>query len=184
MFFRVQVIGDSHLRGIYPREFSFEGNIQIECKPGSGMTFAKQVVDRIEESSGLRPHIFILAIGGNDLDKKVVEVPELVKKFVAIADVARSMNAVVMIMGQWPRPGARHGAVSYTTNVEYFEYLLRKQLPDNAWLWNWDKGLRVRAANFFRGDGVHCQPKWKKKVKRYLLSAILAAIRWHGRRSQ
>ena len=61
------MIGDSHLRDITSNDFSFEGNIQIQCRPGSGIAFAEQAVNRINSTHILlRPHIIVLVTGGND----------------------------------------------------------------------------------------------------------------------
>ena len=178
----VRIIGDSQLKNISSRDFHFDGRVDINSSSGSGIAYAEQIMADIEWSTGseVKPDIIVIFIGGNDLDRSDANIHDLVSRFVVVAQEAEAMGALTMFMEQWPRPGARNGPITYTTNKEYFEYRLRSSLPKTSRLWRWDKSLRINDG-FFARDGVHFHPRRKRKVIRYLLSAVLAAARWDRR---
>ena len=183
MQLKVKVIGDSQLRYITEGDLRYRGEISISYRSGSGIGFAERVLAEISRNRHTEspPDIIVLFTGGNDLDAHYAEICRLVARFVMFIQQAQSMNIQVMVMTQWPRPGARYGAINYTTNKEYFESKLFRNLPENGWLWKWDRSLPVYSTDFLKRDGIHCRPKYLKKVARYLLSAILAAVRKRNR---
>ena len=179
MQFKVKVIGDSQLRYIRVADLRYRGDLSISYKSGSGIKYAEEVLEDITENRHTEtpPDIIVLFTGGNDLDGQYVHLRHLVLRFERFTELAQRMGIQVMIMAPWPRPGARYGAINYVTNKEYFEQKLACDLPDNGWLWRWDKSLPLYSPTFWKEDGVHCRTRHKRKIARYLLSAILAAIR-------
>ena len=182
MFSNVVLIGDSHLRTITQRDFrTFNGSVSIFCEPGSGIEYVEYIMAELDwrEYGDTQPDTIMLLTGGNDLDKSYyVDVKRLVARMVQVADEARLLGAKLIIMEQFPRPGARYGGVNYQTNRLWFEHLLIEALPSNARYWRWDTTLRINAPDFLKPDGVHFRMSRRRKVARYLMTGMIFAVNW------
>ena len=182
MYSNVVLIGDSHLRSISARDFrTFRGSVAIHYQPGSGLEYVEHIMAELDwrEWGDTQPDTIVLMTGGNDLDSSCyVDVNRLVARLVQVADEARLLGARLIIMEQFPRPGARYGGVNYQTNRLWFEHLLPRALPNNARYWRWDTTLRINDPDFLRSDGVHFRVSRRRKIARYLMSAMIFAVNW------
>ena len=182
MYSNVVLIGDSHLRSISTRDFrTFRGSVSIYFKPGSGIEYVEHIMAELDwrEMGDIQPDTIVLMTGGNDLDNSYyVDVKKLVTRLVQVADEARLLGARLIIMEQFPRPGARYGGVNYQTNRWWFEHLLLSSLPNNARYWRWDTTLRINDPDFLRSDGVHFRTSRRRKIARYMMSAMIFAVNW------
>ena len=177
---KLNIIGDSHIARVESsnERWPFRGKTTFFSRRGGGITHLQRSVDVIMDRSP--SDITLMFIGGNDLDRHftnfLTDIAQLAQTFAYEMTRLTSTGSIVIYMEQWPRPGARSGAVDFWTAMNYFEYCLEKTLPTNAWIWHWDKQLRLNDY-FFSHDGVHCKRERLKKVSRYLGSAAIAAGR-------
>ena len=174
---RVDVIGDSHVARLRDTPIAIDTEMYFWVQRGGRWTHLRDTLQRIAADSNrdrLRD-VIVIFIGGNDLDTQEVNVSNLAALYGDLLNRAESISGAVMFMAAWPRPGSRY-SVEYWTNVEYFEHLLKGRIGQKCQLWRWDRTLTF-TERFFSHDGIHCHVRRYKKVVRYLMSAILAAMK-------
>jgi hypothetical protein len=183
MEFTFDIIGDSHLARLEAAgaRLPIDGSVDLWTRKGGGIEYLEYMVEEIDwdmfgRFPKLASDITIIFLGGNDLDVDTCVPHRLADRFGRAIRKLVELDSIVFVMAQWPRPGARIGALNYWTNVGIFEGLLAKQLPEGCQVWDWDDQLRTNAY-FFSRDGVHCVAQRHKKVGRYLASAAVAAAR-------
>jgi hypothetical protein len=177
------IIGDSHLARLEAARtyIPIEGKVELWARRGGGIAHLEKVIDDIEwDMLGRYPRvgsdITIVFLGGNDIDKPFFNPKRLANRYARAVEQLVRMDSMVIIMAQWPRPGARVGGVHFRTDTLLFEKYLCDQLPASAWLWEWDSQMRFNDY-FFQRDGVHCVPLRMVKLSRYLSAAAIAAAR-------
>ena len=171
------VIGDSHLHRLLQAEtrFPMEGSVTYWTKRGGGAAFLEETVHSILQRGAAE--VSVVFLGGNDIDSWC-GMDALVNRFVVALEALVKAGSLVILMDQWPRPGARIGGYQYSQRAATFKGRLEHQLASNhwVWMWDWDKGVSF-TTEFFYWDGVHCAACRYKKVARYLGAAAIAAAR-------
>ena len=179
MALAILFVGDSHLARLRASavRIPVNANLRWDSMRGGGLTHLQSAVENLEWDEFERvPDIVVVFIGGNDLDRENCDAAWLAAIYAAYLNRLADLGARVMVLAQWPRPGARIGGVNFITNVRWFEERLKQSVRGGVWLWQWDKGLRFNSS-FYASDGVHCARYKYKKVARYLSAACIAAIR-------
>lgn len=169
-------IGDSHLARLVESgvRFPCQGRCRFFSRKGAKINFLEDTTRNIIRRGVA--DVTVIFIGGNDIDNKYADVRDLAERYAAAANSLQRKGSLVMIMDQWKRPGARAGECTYTTNLEYFNYIFPKLINFEVWQWEWGKRI-VFNKNFFYKDGVHCTRFQYRKVARYLGAAAIAAAR-------
>lgn len=179
MSLKLVIIGSSHIRRLLDAAVPIplhSMEIAWRCEGGARLPMLRGVVDDIEWQILERPDVVVVFLGGNDLDSRDVDARRLASLYATEYNSLAAMGCEVVILRGWPRPGARIGPITYWTNVESFEDEMADLLRDGCHLWTWDRSLTF-TSQFFAFDGVHCRPTRYKKVMRYLVSAVLFAVR-------
>jgi len=136
MSVKVAIIGDSHLAAIAGSTFPIVGDLDLKFKRGGKLDFLETCVDDMEWSMFAPPDVVVIFLGGNDVDSLYCDVPAIANRILGLIDRLEAMARKVYIMRQWPRPGARHGDISYWTNVQYLEKLLNDSGRVRPWAWD------------------------------------------------
>ena len=178
----LEVVGDSHVARMEAARvrWPFVGRTNFISRSGGGISHLRRAVNIIlRRPPHLLADVALIFLGGNDLDRSLNffdDIHDLVNNYKREIKKLTNHGVMVIYMEQWPRPGARAGAIDFWSKISYFEYCLKKALPQGAWIWHWDKQMRFNE-HFFNHDGVHCKYKYNKKFARYLCSAAIAAGR-------
>ena len=177
----ILIVDSSHLARLEASEISLaiRQRLHFHCVGGARLGFLRSVMDDVERERIPRPSIALFFLGGNDIDNYRSEPESLAREYAAIYNRLSIIGTIVMIMRQWPRPGARIGAERYWQKVQVFEHHLENLIDRNCWIWAWDRTLRFNGS-FFKQDGVHCRETKYKKVARYIRSPLLFAIKRLG----
>jgi hypothetical protein len=178
----VDVVGDSHLWRLIEsgERLPFEVEMASWLRRGGGVMYLEAVVDDLEWDTKVRSppvsDLTVVFLGGNDLDRPDVDVPALARRYSYLYERLARLGTDVVVLEQWPRPGARIGGVSFRTNALWFDHLLKAYARGSYTVYHWDRQLRPNEV-FFMNDGVHCRPSRYRKVMRYFASAVFAGLR-------
>jgi lysophospholipase L1-like esterase len=172
------LIGDSHLHRLLEADvrLPIAGSVTCWTKRGGGLLFLEQTVHSILQRGVA--DVTLVFLGGNDIDSHSLDLDSLTDRFVTALQALEDAGSLVVMMDQWPRPGARVGSYWYEQSEKYFKQIMEEKLAGRAWiwLWEWDRSVRFNET-FFHFDGVHCATYMHKKVARYLCAAAIAAAR-------
>lgn len=170
-------IGDSHLARLINDgvRFPCRGMCKFFARRGGKINYLEHVVGEIINYRGVAD-VTVIFIGGNDIDNEYADITSLASRYAKVVNLLQQLGSKVMVMDQWRRPGARAGELTYTINLEYFNYLFSQLINAGVWQWKWGKRI-VFNEKFFHLDGVHCRQGQYRKVARYLGAAAIAAAR-------
>ena len=154
----MDVVGDSHLARLFKsgERLPFEVDLAQWCRGGASLSYLESIIDRMEweelQRSPQVSDLTVVFLGGNDLDRPNLVVCDLVSSYATQLRRLSQMGTEVVVLTQFPRPGARIGGVNFWTNAVYFDHLLTLQSKGDFRTCSWDPKLRPHGEFDDNGD--------------------------------